>query len=76
MKALHLYSNDNGAYYWEEWVSSGYTETWTEWRYRDRSKVYTYYFKRNLSKEDATYPTAPSGCDISNIQEWVQYRAK
>lgn len=70
------FSNDNGAFYWEEWVSSGYTDTWTEWRYRDRSKVYTYYFKRNLSKEAATYPTAPSGCDISNIQEWVQYRAK
>ena len=48
----------------------------TQYRYRDRSKVYTYYYKRNLSKEAAEYPVAPSGCDISNIQEWVQYRAK
>ena len=67
------YSTDNGVYYWEEWVSSGYTETWTEWRYRDRSKVYTYYFRRNLSKTQDTYP---SGDNISNIEEWVQYRAK
>lgn len=60
----------------DTWISQGYTSTWTEWRYRDRSKVYTYYYKRNLSKESAEYPVAPSGCDISNIQEWVQYRAK
>ncbi len=67
------YSNDNGDYYWEEWVTSGYTDTWTEWRYRDRSKVYTYHFKRELSKVQNTYPT---GDNISNIEEWVQYRAK
>lgn len=67
------YAGDGHAYYNEVWVSSGYTDEWTEWRYRDRKKVYTYYYKRNLSKESATYP---SGSNISNIQEWVQYRAK
>jgi len=60
----------------DTWISDGYTSYWTEWRYRDRSKVWTYYFRRNLSKESATYPVAPSGCDISNVQEWVQYREK
>ncbi|MEE1049310.1 MAG: InlB B-repeat-containing protein, partial [Clostridia bacterium] len=48
----------------------------TQYRYRTRSKVYTYYYEKDETKESATYPTAPSGCDISNIQEWVQYRAK
>ena len=43
------------------------------WRYRDRSKVYTYYFYKNENKESATYP---SGSNISNIQEYVQYRMK
>ncbi len=44
-----------------------------EYRYRDRSKIYTYYFKRNLNKESFSYP---SGSNVSNVQEWVQYRAK
>lgn len=45
----------------------------TQYRYRDRSLVYTYYFKKTENKETSTYPT---GANISNIQEWVQYRAK
>ena len=57
----------------DRWISQGYTETWTEWRYRDRSKVWTYYFRRNLSLESSTNP---SGENISNVQEWVQYRSK
>ncbi len=60
----------------DRWISQGYTQYYDEWRYRDRSLVYTYYYKRNSDKESATYPEAPSGCDISNVQEWVQYRAK
>ena len=70
------YSNDNGAYYNEVWVSSGYTNYYNVWRYRDRSKVYTYYFKKNENKESANYPTTPSGCDVTNVKEYVQYRAK
>ncbi len=45
----------------------------TQYRYRDRSLVYTYYFKKEEAKESATYPT---GNNISNIVEMVQYRAK
>ena len=45
----------------------------TQYSYRDRSKIYTYYFTKDESKESTTYPT---GNDISNIQEYVQYRTK
>lgn len=57
----------------DRWISQGYTEYWTEYRYRDRSKVWTYYFKRDLSLESSSNPT---GDNISNVQEWVQYRTK
>ena len=50
-------------------TSAGYTQL----RYRDRSKVYTYYFKKDENKESATYP---SESNISNIQEYVQYIIK
>ena len=43
------------------------------YRYRDRSLVYTYYFSKAEEKESTTLP---SGDNISNVQEWVQYRAK
>lgn len=52
-------------------------KTWTrdiyrdEWRYQD--PVYTYYFYQDKSEESTT---KPSGSDYSNIQTWVQYRAK
>ncbi len=45
----------------------------TQYRYRDRYLIYTYYYSRNEYKESASYP---SGENISNIQEYVQYRAK
>lgn len=41
--------------------------------YRDRSKIYTYYYKKNENKEATS---KPSGNNISNVQEYVQYRAK
>jgi len=50
-------------------VSYGYY--WYQYKYRDR--VYTYYFYRTENLES---PTQPSGSLISNVQEWVQYRAK
>jgi uncharacterized repeat protein (TIGR02543 family) len=45
----------------------------TYYRYRDRSLIYTYYFYKTENLESATYP---SGDDISEIKEWVQYREK
>ena len=47
--------------------------THTEWRYRDRSQIYTYYFEKYEDLESTTYPT---GDGISNVQTWVQYREK
>lgn len=52
------------------WVSDNYK---TQYRYRDRYKIYTYHFEKYTDKESNTYPTQG---EISNIQEWVQYRAK
>lgn len=54
-------------------VSQTFTKTVnrTEWRYQE--PVYTYYFYKDDNKESTTYP---SGSDISNIQEWVQYKVK
>ena len=50
------------------------SNAYTQYRYRVRSKIYTYYFERYLNnQESATYP---SGDNISNVQEYVQYRAK
>lgn len=48
--------------------------THTEYRYRDRSKVYTYYLTKTEAKESTTEITASS--TVSNVQKWVQYRAK
>ena len=52
------------------WVSDNYK---TQYRYRDRHLIYTYYYTKDEAKESATRPT---GDNISNVQEWVQYRAK
>ena len=45
----------------------------TQYRYRDRYLIYTYYYSRSEYKESTSYPY---GDNISNIQEYVQYRAK
>ena len=48
--------------------------THVEYRYRDRSKVYTYYHTKTEAKESFTEVSASD--TISNVQHWVQYRAK
>lgn len=49
-----------------------YTYTYgTKWYYQE--PVYTYYYYKETEVESSTYP---SGDNISNIQEWVQYVAK
>lgn len=45
----------------------------TQYGYQSGTKVYTYSFYQDQQKESTTYPT---GSNISNIVEWVQYRAK
>ena len=56
------------------WVPDGsYTTNnyATRWYYQE--PVYTYYFYKDENKESTT---SPSGSNISNVQEWVQYREK
>lgn len=55
-------------------VSTTFTRTInrTEWRYQD--PVYTYYYYMDENKESTTDPSGQS--NVSNIQEWVQYREK
>lgn len=67
---FYEYNIGTQIYYWEE---SRYIEPTykTQYRYRDRSLVYTYYFYRDVEST-----TAPSGSNISNVQEWVCYRPK
>lgn len=50
----------------------------TEYRYKDRSKVYTYYFSKTEAKESTTEikesinTSAPSE-SITNVKKWVKY---
>lgn len=67
-KYMYVYADN--PYTTQEVVSTNYK---TQYRYRDRHLVYTYYYKKDESKESSSYP---NGSNISNIQEWVQYRAK
>ena len=49
------------------------TQNTTYYRYADRTEKTIYYFKRVVSQESTSQP---SGSDISNIVECVQYRSK
>lgn len=70
-----LASKDRNWYYEETRVVDDHNSPIkkTQYRYRDRYQIYTYYFTRSENKESSSYP---SGDNISNIQEWVQYRTK
>ena len=65
-----VYSADlkGDSYTTRVWVSDNYG---TRWYYKD--PIYTYYFKKTTNKESSSYP---SGSNISNIKEYVQYRTK
>ena len=69
-KFSHSYDN--------QWFYSGSTYhpavTHNEWRYRDRSKVYTYYYSKVESKEAFFDPTGQN--NVSGVQRWVTYRNK
>lgn len=53
----------------QQWVSDNYS---TRWYYQD--PVYTYYYYKDEEKEATD--SCPSGDNISNVVEWVQYRSK
>lgn len=67
--SMFSHSGDSYWFYGESsWVPA---VTHTEWRYADRSKVYTYYYQMVEAKESSTEVT-PSDT-ISNVLQWVQY---
>ena len=47
------------------------TQSTTYSRYADRTETTIYYFKRTVQKESMS---RPSGSDVSNVVEYVQYR--
>ena len=47
------------------------TQSTTYYRYADRTETTIYYFKRTVQKESMS---RPSGSDVSNVVEYVQYR--
>lgn len=67
------YGTYNGSDYWYDPQTRTVTVTpaYTEYRYRDRSKVYTYYYQKIEEKESATEISASS--TVSNVQKWVKY---
>ena len=49
------------------------TQSTTYYRYADRTETTIYYFKRTVQQESMS---RPSGSDVSNVVEYVQYRSK
>lgn len=62
----YTYSLDGSL--WFKWPNGSQK---TQYRYRDRKLIYTYYHTKKETKESSTEITASS--NISNIQKWVQY---
>ncbi len=69
--SMFSHSYDNQWFFGEATAVAAVTHT--EYRYRDRTLIYTYYYTMDETLESSTYPT---GDNISNIQELVQYREK
>lgn len=69
---FYLYGSAPCWYY--EWTQSVPASYKTQYRYADRSKVYTYYHKKVENKESTTEVVASD--TISNVKRWVQYVVK
>ena len=70
------YTDDTGEGRGFAFVNPGspyYLPPITQYRYQTRSQIWTYYYYKTEEQESYSYP---SGSDISNITEWVKYRAK
>lgn len=67
----YMYVYADSPYTTQEVVSTNYK---TQYRYRDRSLVYTYYFKKVEGKETTSDPTGQT--NVSNVQKWVKYIVK
>lgn len=64
----------NGVNYRTMWLEYEWDDVQygTRWYYQE--PVYTYYFYRDVNKESTSNPSGQS--NVSNVVEWVKYRAK
>ena len=64
----------NGTNYRTMWLEYEWDDVQygTRWYYQE--PVYTYYFYRDVNKESTSNPSGQS--NVSNVVEWVKYRAK
>lgn len=69
-----MFSHSGDSYWFSGGTSWVPEVSHTEYRYRDRYLIYTYYFKKTESLESTSDPSGQS--NVSNVQEWVQYRVK
>lgn len=66
-----MFSHSGDSYWFYSGSSYVPAVTHTEYRYADRSKVYTYYYQKVEAKESTTEVSASD--TISNVQKWVKY---
>ncbi len=62
---------DNTQWFNEQTRQVVVTNAYTQYRYRDRSKIYTYYYRKIESKESDVEVKESS--EITNVQKWVKY---
>lgn len=64
--------------WYNQWTRQVENGGHTEYRYRTRTKIYTYYFKKTESKESNTEVQPYQNTDImvDNVQKWVKYISK
>lgn len=69
----YKYGSYANTLWWNQWTTSEVASYnyGTRWYYQE--PIYTYYYYRDANEESTS---CPSGSDYSNIQHWVQYRAK
>ena len=68
------YYNFSGEIWFLESTQNVAAKTHTEYQYRDRSKVYTYYYSKVDNLEATSDPTGQE--NVSNVQKWVKYIEK
>lgn len=66
-----MFSHSGDSYWFYSGSNYVAAVTHKEYRYADRSKVYTYYYQKVEAKESATAVSASD--TISNVQKWVKY---
>jgi len=69
-----MFSHSGDSYWFYSGSNYVAAVTHTEYRYADRSKVYTYYYQKIEAKESSTEVSASD--TISNVKKWVQYTVK